>query len=126
MRFVLLALLMFTTAVLANSPQSTGVRNGVGIPQVLDTSVSNVTSAAWVTFIASPAYACSQIQVQNTGSSPLRIGAGAAAAEVDTGSYIPASSSVTLPVLFKKGVRLSLRSLGATQSTGLVVLSCYQ
>lgn len=122
---------MFVFAVLAfdalaAGPNASDVRRPVGVPQILDTSTTNVTSAAWVQFIASPTYACSAVLVHNPGSQPIKVGVGAAASEVDMGLVLPIGVPTLVPVVTKKGVRISLRSMGSTQSSGIITWSCFQ
>lgn len=128
MRFFLASLLLFFSfSIFAASPGGTGVRGPVpSIPITLDTSSSNVTSGAWVTFSAVNPYACSAIQIHNTGAQPIKMAKGAAAAETELGILFPIGVSILLPVQLPKGVRLSVRSMGATQSSGLLTFSCLQ
>lgn len=131
MIFVLTAVLyaFACTSAFAATPGAIGVRGPVPIaPVVLDTAGTNVTSAAWVTFVAaaSMTYACSAIQIHNTGAQPIKMGKGAAASEVETGILFPVGVSVLLPVQLPKGVRLAVRSMGSTQSSGLLTFSCLQ
>lgn len=127
--FLTLLISFFTSFAIANSPGAIGVRAPVPIaPFVLDTSGTNVTNAAWVQFVAaaSMTYACSAVQIHNTGAQPIRLGVGAAASETETGILFPVGVSILLPVVLKKGVRLSVRSSGSTQSSGLLTMSCLQ
>jgi len=131
MKFLMtiLTALLFTASALGNSPGAIGVRKPVPLaPFVLDTSSTNVTSAAWVTFVAaaSMTYACSAVQIHNTGAQPIKVGLGAAASETESGILFPIGVSILLPVTLSKGVRLSVRSLGSTQSSGLLTMSCLQ
>lgn len=131
MIFVLSAVLyaFACTSALALSPGSIGVRGPVPVaPIVLDTASTNVTSAAWVELAtaASRLYACSAVQIHNTGAQPIKLGKGALAAETETGALFPIGVSILLPIQLAKGVRLSVRSMGGTQSSGLLTLSCLQ
>ena len=95
---------------------------------LLDTGSTSVTSSAYVTILAkaSNLAACSAICVTNAGAQPLKIALGYAAAEVDTGIVIPpAAYAILLPIEIPKGVRLSLKSLGGTQSSGVVTISFF-
>lgn len=126
--FVVMLFCTLSVLAYANSPGAIGVRSPVGAPVVLDTSGTNVTSAAWVQYVtaANMLYACSAIQIHNTGSQPIKMGVGAAAAEQDTGIIFPIGVSILLPVALKKGVRLAVRSMGSTQSAGFLTFSCLQ
>lgn len=127
--FLAFLISVFAFFAIANSPGAIGVRAPVPIaPFVLDTSGTNVTNAAWVQFVAaaSMTYACSAVQIHNTGAQPIRLGVGAAASETETGILFPVGVSILLPVVLKKGVRLAVRSSGSTQSSGLLTMSCLQ
>jgi len=127
--FLAFLISVFASFAIANSPGAIGVRAPVPIaPFVLDTSGTNVTNAAWVQFVAaaSMTYACSAVQIHNTGAQPIRLGVGAAASETETGILFPVGVSILLPVVLKKGVRLAVRSSGSTQSSGLLTMSCLQ
>lgn len=125
---ILAFILSFSFSGFASTRGEIGIRGPVGVPVVLDTTGTNVTSAAWVTFLAAASMlaACSAVQVHNTGSQPIKLGAGAAAAEVDTGLLFPIGVSILVPIELKKGVRLAVRSMGATQSSGFLTFSCLQ
>lgn len=102
-----------------------GLRGSNGAVQYLDTSTTNVTSSAWVQLVASMPFACSSILIQNSGSSVLQMALGGSGAEVAIGLFVP-SQAWLLPVQFGKGQRVSLKSMGATQSTGTVSMTCFQ
>lgn len=126
---IFLMLTVLASLCFANSPGGIGVRAPVPItPYILDTSSTAVTNAAWVTFVAaaSVTYACSAVQIHNTGAAPIKIGFGAAAAEVESGILFPIGVSILLPVVIRKGVRISVRSMGSTQSSGFLTMSCLQ
>jgi hypothetical protein len=94
-------------------------------PATLDTASANITTGAWVQFVASLSAGTSAIQFTNGSDKVLRLGVGAAAAEVDSGIYIAPGVGVLLPKNLKKGVRLSLRALGGTASSGLVTANFF-
>lgn len=96
---------------------------------VLDTTGTNITSAAYVTLLtkANHTKACSAIMVTNGGSQPLQLASGDAGSEVDTGIVIPpGGQGYMIPVELAKSTRLSLKSLGATQSSGIVTTTFFQ
>lgn len=131
MKFILATMFLIFSClpVFSATPGAIGVRGPVPLaPVILDTSSTNVTNAAWVTFVAaaSMTYACSAIQIHNTGAQPIKMGKGAAASEVETGILFPIGVSILLPVQLPKGVRLAVRSMGSTQSSGLLTFSCLQ
>lgn len=107
------------------------LRNPVvqGASAVLDTSGTNVANNAFAQLItaANRKGACSAIIVTNGGSQPLQLAQGGAGSEADTGVIIPPSAGqLLIPVELKAGVRLSLKSLGSTQSSGVVTVSFFQ
>lgn len=128
MKFILVLLTLFSFHASALTRGDGGLRSTVGTPIVLDTSSTNVTSAAWVEFTtaASRLYACSAVQVHNTGAQPIKLGTGAVASERETGLLFPIGVSILIPMELSKGVRLAVRSMGATQSSGLLTFSCLQ
>lgn len=93
----------------------------------LDTSSTSVTSGAYVTFVtaANMKKGASAIGIHNPGSSPLKLAMGAAGAEVDQ-FVIPINNWALIPVELLNGVRLSLESLGATQSSGIITATFFQ
>lgn len=123
MKLILSLLLVFCFFAHAEYPN---LRRAVLAPVVLDTSSTNVTAAAYVTFAASLTNACSAIQIHNTGAQPIKLATGAAASEVDTGVIFPIGVSILIPEELKKAVRLSVRSMGGTQATGLLIFTCFQ
>ncbi len=98
------------------------LRNPVGSPAVLNTGSTNVTNAAYVELItaANRTKPCDAILIHNPGAEPLKLAQGAAGSEVDLGFVIPIAVSVIVPMNLKAGVRLAVKSLGGTQSSGIV------
>lgn len=104
----------------------THLSRSVGVPAALDTSSTNITNSAYVTFIASTGNACSAIQIHNSGAQPIKIAVGAASSEVDTGEVFPIGVSILVPATIAKGVRISVKSLGSTESSGILTWACFQ
>lgn len=102
------------------------LRNPCGSPAVLNTGNTNVTSGAWVELKDSMEFACSGILVTNQGIEPLEIGKGESGSEEPTGAVIPPQDSVIIPINLPASTRLSLRSMGATQSLGFVTATFLQ
>lgn len=104
------------------------LRRPVAGPATLDTSVSTVTNAAYTQLQAAAArlFAASAILIHNPGAQPLVLAIGGAGAEVDTGIVIPINVPTIIPIEIAKNSRLSLKSLGTTQSSGLVTCSFLQ
>lgn len=131
-----LLLILATAAVLlevfpksyAESSGAIGLRRPVNTATIIDTSSTSIGTSAYVTLLAaaSVTYAYSAILISNAGTSPLKLATGAAGSEVDSGLVIPGSTVQLLPFNGVKGVRLSLRSLSGTQSSGIVTISFYQ
>lgn len=112
-------------------PGALGIRRPVaqGASAVLDTGSTSITSAAFVQLLtaAQMLKAASGIIVTNGGSQPLMFATGGAGSEVNSGVIIPpGGGQVIIPVELKAAVRLSLKSLGATQSAGVVTVSFFQ
>lgn len=101
------------------------LRNPVGAPAALDTSSTNVTSSAYVQLIAalSMTSGCSAIALHNPGAQPLKLAKGGSGSEVDTGIVLPVGAAIIIPIELAKNTRLSLKSMGGTQSTGIVTCS---
>ncbi len=128
MRFLTFALtLVFSISVFAQAQLSV-VKPVPVAPLVLDTSGTNVTNGAWVQLAtaATMVYGCSFVQMHNTGAQPIKLGQGAAASETEVGVIFPIGVTAFMPVNLKKGVRLAVRSMGSTQSSGLLTMSCFQ
>lgn len=95
---------------------------------VLNTATTNVTNAAFVDLLtaANNKYPATHIMISNNGAQPISLFVGASGSEVDTGIIIhPGLSPCIVPFAHKSGVRLSVKSLGATQSSGFVCCSFF-
>lgn len=103
------------------------IRKSIGTPATLDTSATNVTSSAYVTLIAKTSVlkAASAILIHNPGAQPLKLALGDAGAEVDTGLVIPINAVFMIPMEIPANKRLSLKSLGSTQSSGIITCSFF-
>ena len=102
------------------------LRNPCGTAVALNTGSTSVTNSAYVEIEDSTTSAYSAICVTNQGAQPLALAVGAAGSEVLTGIVIPPADAVIVPREGKKSKRLSLISLGGTQSSGYVTLSYFQ
>ena len=102
------------------------LRKPVPSPAALDTSSTNVSSSAYVEFVTSTTNPCSAMQLHNSGAQPLKLATGASGHEVDTGVVIPIGVSILIPIEIAKNTRLSLRSMGSTQSSGIVTATFFQ
>jgi hypothetical protein len=95
---------------------------------VLDTSVTNITNAAYVQLVtaANMTKPASAVLVTNSGAQPIQFATGAAGVEADSGVVIPpGGGQVLIPIEILKGVRLALKSLGGTQSTGIITVTFF-
>lgn len=85
---------------------------------------TNVTTAAYVTFVASTPIYASRLMLCDSSGQILKIATGATAAEVD---YLLAPLSgcqtVQLPTTLPSGTRLSLRAISASATTGFIAVS---
>lgn len=106
--------------------ESVALRNPNGVLGALDTSGTNVTSSAYVTLITAVnnIAPCSGVLITNTGAQPLYLATGAAGSEVNK-LIIPATGNLIVPMEIGKSTRLSLKSAGGTQSSGLVTATLF-
>jgi hypothetical protein len=93
-----------------------------------DTSGTNITTAAWVTLIASQTKPFSFLEIYNPTTKILKLAIGSAGNEVELPVYIyPGISSQVIPFdeQLKPGVRLSAKAVDANATTGFLVLNMY-
>ena len=93
--------------------------------QSLSYSGTNVTTGAYVTFVAVTPIACSQIVLSDSSGAVIKLAVGAAASEVDL-AVMPLSGAFVLSVglnVIPAGSRLSLRAISGTASTGYATVS---
>lgn len=87
-------------------------------------SSTNITTGAYVTFVASTPVATRQIFLCNTGTVIMMIAVGAAASEVDLVTLPSAAcAQVNVTSVIPLGSRLSLKALSGTASTGFGTVS---
>lgn len=105
--FALIASLLFSQVLLAANVST------------ISYSGTNVTTSAYVTFVASTPINSSGIIVCDSSGELLKLAVGAAASEVDLFT-MPISScmQVQLGTVIPAGSRLSLKAISATASTG--------
>ncbi len=97
----------------------------VGAAAALDTSGTNVTSSAYVQLLATTTSAASAMMLHNSGAQPLKLAIGGAGSEVDTGIVIPIAVTILVPCAVGNAKRLAVKSIGGTQSSGIVTVSFY-
>lgn len=94
----------------------------------LDTSSTNITTAAWVQLVASLPKACSSVEIFNPSGATLIVSTGAASAEdasIVPYTIVPGGSSILLPLEIAKGSRVSLKSIDQTANSGLFVMNFF-
>ncbi len=92
----------------------------------LDTSSTNIGTSAWVQLIAALTYGASAVEVINNSGQPLQIAMGGAGSEVAIAYTVPPGGSPGLiPAEFLAGARISAKSIGATISSGYVLLNFF-
>lgn len=109
MRFVLAFILsLFTPAIVFASNVNS-----------LSYSGTNVTTGAYVTFVASTPIATSKIMLCDTSGVIIKLATGAAASEIDL-ITMPTTACVVIDLtqVIPIGTRLSLRAISGTASTG--------
>lgn len=107
-------------AVVLASDQSTINSKSAGkakVDQVRYDYSSPVTTAAYVTLIASTAAACSEIFIFDSSGETLVIAVGAAASEVDQVYIVPGGNG-PVPLAIPSGARVSIKAVTATASVG--------
>lgn len=122
-------MIFLTLALMACTPafaDFVNIRRPVGLPDAMNTATSVVTATDWNTFDSSVGYACSAVLIHNSGSQPIKMGVGVSGSVVDTGLVFPINVSALVPIIIQRGSRLSLKSLGATQNSGIITQSCFQ
>ncbi len=105
------------------------LRTPCGAAATVDTSSTNVTSSAYVELqsAVNMTSAASGVVVSNSGTQPIKMATGASGSEVDTGILIPPlCEGLFVAIPLKKSTRISLRSLGGTQSTGFISIMYVQ
>lgn len=87
---------------------------------------TNVTTGAYVTFIASTAIPITEILATDTSGALVKLAVGVAGSEVDL-TQMPVSGTVVIPIqsvsLVPVGSRISLKAVSATASTGYAAVT---
>lgn len=94
----------------------------------LSTSVTNVTTGAWVQLSAATTKPASFMEVFNQTTKILILAVGAPGSEVELPLFVyPGISSQIVPFdsMIPKGSRLSVRAVDATANTGYLLLNMY-
>lgn len=103
-----------------------GIRNSVPVNNIrLDSASTNITSSAYVQLLATTSGHVAGIDIANGGAQDLVLALGAAGAEVDW-MYIKASTTYQrFNVAISKDMRVSVKSLGSTLSSGTIVINLW-
>ena len=107
---LLLALLVFTTSLLAHAAN----QNAKMVRTVY--TVTPVTTAAYVELVASTAYIVNHISVFDSSGQVLKLATGAAGAEVDAILIPPGGAD--LPFKIAAGTRLSIKAVSGNATSG--------
>lgn len=94
----------------------------------LDTSGTNITTSAYVTFLAAASnlYGTSGVEIFNPTGSTILIATGTAGSEILIPySILPGGSSIMLPIEIQKGARIAMKAVDVTASSGLIVLNFF-
>jgi len=93
----------------------------------IDTSSTNITTAAFVELAAATALlqTCKGLMVQNNTSSALTLARGVAGSEVNYITIPPGGFEGIVDVFIGTSTRLSLRAVSANATAGEVIIQCY-
>lgn len=111
--------------------EGSGASPGITVSQpaaaggVLNNNASvNITTAAYVTLVASTAIALTAIQVLDTGGRFFVVATGAAASEVDF-AYIQPGGSDFIYIQIPAGTRISIRAVDGNAIAGYTGINLY-
>jgi hypothetical protein len=112
-----------------NALRVKSVDGGAGATDVVETatldySSTNVTSAAYVTLIASTSAEITEIEIFDSSGQLLILALGAAASEVDKMYIFPGGlgkQQVSIPA----GTRVSLKATSTSATTGLIAVNLF-
>lgn len=89
----------------------------------LSYAATNVTTGAYVTLIAVTSVSCGTLVIVDTSTQLLKIAVGAAGSEVDLCAFQGNGTPVVVPAYLPSGVRLSLKAISASATTGFNTVS---
>ena len=90
-----------------------------------DYSSVNVTTGAYVTLIASTAFAVKRMQVFDSSGQTLKIATGAAASEVDRFLVFPGGNG-DVDIAVPAGTRISIRAVSASATVGEISINLFK
>lgn len=96
-----------------------------GVSDYVDAASENILASAWTEVIASCGKSGTAIMVNNGCAGSIRIGIGAAAAEVDSGVIAYGGPIGPIPFPISKGDRVSVKSVSGTLDIGVVEISVF-
>lgn len=99
------------------------LRENATVPVTNDNTGTTITTAAYVTMVASTSKAASAIEVQNTSSKIIKLAIGAAASEVDFYAIAPGVNGIVFPKTIPKASRISAKAITADATTGALVIN---
>ena len=90
-----------------------------------DYSSTNVTTSAWVQLDSSLDQDVTELEIFDSSGSTLKLGIGAAGAEVDLIHIMPGGNG-KIECLISKGVRLAVKAVSANATTGELTMNLYR
>lgn len=91
----------------------------------LSYSSTNVTTSAYVTLVASTPITVSRLQICDTSGKVLKLATGDSGSEADL-CTVQVSGCVIVPVYLIQGIRLSIKAIDASATTGYNTVSFLQ
>lgn len=91
----------------------------------LDYSSTNVTTGAWVQLSSGLDQSVREISVFDSSGRVLQLGTGASGSEVAIPFYITPGGFDLAPCIVEKGVRLAIKAVDASATTGQLVINFY-
>lgn len=108
----------------ATSLPSPSGRSRANAPSITDYTGVPVTSAAYVTIVASTAASINLIELFDSSGVAIRLAVGAAASEVDQCIIIPGGNG-QVPLAIPAGSRISYKAVSTSATAGFNVLNMY-
>ena len=91
----------------------------------INTGSNSITTSAYDEIEDSTTVRCLHFMASNQTTSHIVIAIGGSGAEVDKWVLPPKGGFAFLPVRLSSGLRISLKAVDATASSGFVVIQCY-
>lgn len=87
-------------------------------------SSTNVTTGAWVQLDSALDKRCNHVEIFDSSGETLKLGYGAAGSEVDALHILPGGNE-RVPCILEEGMRLAVKAVSGTASTGELVINFY-